>query len=288
MTGVLFSRTPARIDRGSRTAVLAARKVATVPPPSAAVSSVERALAVLEAFQDDDNSLTLAELARRTGLYKSTILRLIESLERRNFIMRLDNGQYQLGAALVRLGELSKRSTRLGDQVLPVLTRLADTTGESAVFYVRYGDQRFCLFRIDSRRTVRAHIRQGDLLPMRGAPGRVFLHFDRERARRPVGATHLLPTLRTSPGRLVPIMTQGEVDPDLATVACPVFGAGDRLVGVVAVSGPANRFGRDTAAAIGERVLEECRRLTVALGGDPARFGSEQAAAPRRRKPGAA
>ena len=264
-------------------AVLAARKHPTDSPPTPP-SSVERALAILEAFQGDDDSLTLAELARRTGLYKSTILRLIESLERRNFILRLESGQYQLGPALVRLGELAKRSTHLADQVVPALTRLVDATGESAVFYVRYGEQRICLFRIDSRRTVRAHIRQGDLLPMKGAPGRIFLHFDRKAGRRSAGAGHLPAALRTSPARLVPIMTQGEVDPDLATVACPVFGSGDALVGVVAVSGPANRFGRETAAAIGESVLDECRRLTVALGGSLLPLGAAEDAAPAQKR----
>jgi DNA-binding IclR family transcriptional regulator len=246
---------------------------------SPAPSSVERALSLLEAFEDGDTSLSLAELARRTGLYKSTILRLIESLERRDFMVRLEDGRYQLGAALVRLGELSKRSTRLGDQVLPVLNRLVETTGESAAFYVRNGNQRFCLFRIDSRRTVRDHIRQGDLLPLKGAPGRVFLHFDNRAERRSVASTRPA-SLRTNPARLVPVMTQGEFDPDLAAVACPVFGAGDALVGVVSLSGPANRFGAEAAAAMGERLLEECQRLTVALGGDLSRFGPEAARPP--------
>jgi DNA-binding IclR family transcriptional regulator len=253
-----------------------APSAAPSPPPS----SVERALSLLEAFEDGDTALSLAELARRTGLYKSTILRLIESLERRDFMVRLEDGRYQLGAALVRLGELSKRSTRLGDQVLPVLNRLVETTGESAAFYVRNGNQRFCLFRIDSRRTVRDHIRQGDLLPLKGAPGRIFLHFDKGVEKRSADMSSLPEALRTNPARLVPVMTQGEFDPDLAAVACPVFGAGDALVGVVSLSGPANRFGAAAAAAMGERLLEECQRLTVALGGDLARFGPEAARPP--------
>ena len=44
------------------------------------VAAVERALSVLGAFRDGDASLSLHELAARTGLYKSTILRLLVSL----------------------------------------------------------------------------------------------------------------------------------------------------------------------------------------------------------------
>src|ERR1700679_4033769 len=109
--------------------MLAVRRVSPGESESAAPSSVERALAVLEAFRNDDEALSLAELARRTGLYKSTILRLIESLTRRSVILRLDSGQYQLGPALIRLGELAKRSTKLADQVIPAHTRLVDGTG---------------------------------------------------------------------------------------------------------------------------------------------------------------
>ena len=46
------------------------------------VEAVERALAVLDAFQTDRTEMTLAEIAVATGFYKSTILRLAGSLER--------------------------------------------------------------------------------------------------------------------------------------------------------------------------------------------------------------
>ena len=45
------------------------------------VAAVDRALSVLSAFQDGDAALSLAELAERTRLYKSTVLRLLASLE---------------------------------------------------------------------------------------------------------------------------------------------------------------------------------------------------------------
>ena len=40
------------------------------------VAAVDRALAILDAFTDQDQKLSLAELAKRTGLYKSTAIRL--------------------------------------------------------------------------------------------------------------------------------------------------------------------------------------------------------------------
>ena len=46
------------------------------------VASVERALSILEAFSDGTSRLSLAELSVRTGFYRSTILRLTDSLRR--------------------------------------------------------------------------------------------------------------------------------------------------------------------------------------------------------------
>ena len=61
-------------------------------PGQGGVAAVDRAFAILAAFGPQDRSMTLAELGRRTGLYKSTILRLIESIERAGFLRRTDDG----------------------------------------------------------------------------------------------------------------------------------------------------------------------------------------------------
>ena len=52
------------------------------------------------------------EIADRTGLYKSTILRLCESLRKFGYIVRLGNGRFVLGGAIFRLGQtINARST---------------------------------------------------------------------------------------------------------------------------------------------------------------------------------
>ena len=238
-------------------------------------TSVERALAVLDAFRAGDQSLTLAALAQRTGFYKSTILRLAQSLQRANYLVRLESGGYQLGAALIRLGEISRRSTRIDDHIVPVLQKLVEATGESATLYVRKGVQRFCLRRVDSHRTLRDHIREGDLLPLTiGAPGRVFLYFDSDVSRPhadrgPDAARGEVPAaFRTSPSRPLPIVTRGEYEPELAAIACGVFGPGDELVGVICLTGPQSRFQRRAAQTMGDTLLDACQGLTALLGGD--------------------
>src|SRR5436190_15683993 len=109
-------------------------------PGDGGVAAVDRALTILGAFQPADQRLTLAELAQRTRFYKSTILRISQSLLRYGYLRHLDDGNYQIGPKPLMLGAIYQRSLRLGDILLPLMHELADQTGESVSFYSRHGD----------------------------------------------------------------------------------------------------------------------------------------------------
>jgi len=94
-------------------------------PSVKGVPAAERALAVLTAFRQGDGALSLAELAERTGLVKSTIMRLAVSLQHFQLLARLPDGKYQLGAEILRLGTAYQQAFSLQDHVLPTLERLA-------------------------------------------------------------------------------------------------------------------------------------------------------------------
>jgi hypothetical protein len=147
-------------------------------PGASGVAALDRAFSILFAFRPGDYALTLAELAARTGLYKSTILRLAGSLIQHRMLFRLEDGRYQIGAAPLMLGALYQRSMRLGDVVLPHMRALAEATGEAVSFYIRERDVRVCLHRVDSSHSIRDHVREGDVLPLeRGSGGRVLCAF---------------------------------------------------------------------------------------------------------------
>ncbi|REV35410.1 IclR family transcriptional regulator, partial [Mycobacterium tuberculosis] len=70
-------------------------------------------------------------------LYKSTVLRLLASLEHARLIRRRDDGRYALGMEIARLHGLYAASLSLDHIVLPVLRALVAATGESAAYHVR-------------------------------------------------------------------------------------------------------------------------------------------------------
>lgn len=96
------------------------------------VEAVERALTVLEAFDSPQERFTLAELATATGFYKSTLLRLLSSLERFDYVQRGADGRYRLGHTPVRLARRHLPSRQLETWIQPALDALATATGETA------------------------------------------------------------------------------------------------------------------------------------------------------------
>ena len=62
-------------------------------------------------------------------------------------------------------------------------------------------------------------------------------------------------------------MSYGERDPDCAAVASPVFGADNKLVGALSVSGPKSRFTDENIRKMSAQVVDAARRITYSLGG---------------------
>jgi DNA-binding IclR family transcriptional regulator len=230
-------------------------KKAKARPKLEGVASADRLLTVLTAFRRGDDALELSELAQRTQLVKSTIMRLCISLERFGLMERLDDGRYRLGTEIARLGSVYLQSFALEAHVMPALEALVAASGETASFYIRRGDQRLCLFRVDSPSPLRMHVRPGDLRPMDASSiAQVLRRFDPHSSAEDKAVE-------------TPIYSSGVTDPHVASIAMPVFGAGGRLLGALALTGPASRLTSESAEKIAPVLKQSAGVLTHALGG---------------------
>jgi DNA-binding IclR family transcriptional regulator len=224
---------------------------------SEGVGAVNRALEVLEVFNERDGMLTLAELSTRTGMYKSTILRLIESLEKFGYIQKTSEGAYRLGSKPLYLGSIYQRHFNTAQFVPQVLKRLAEEVNETASFYIREGETRVCLHRHEASRAVRASVHQGDRFPMNaGAAGHVILAFSGLSGEK-------YDRIRAS----MYAISIGERDPDTSAIASPVLGVGDSLVGVLNISVPVFRLERTSLESFLPSLFKYATELTELCGG---------------------
>lgn len=252
-TPSMYSSDDSVIQRGEY--LLATQKKGREP---SGVAAVDRALAIVQAIASQPEPCSLAKLSASTDLYKSTILRLLGSLENARYITRLSDGNYTLGPAIFRLGLAYEHANPLGEIVLPVLELLVKNGTESASLHIRHNaTSRVCLVRVNSNHSTLDRIQAGDILPIdRGAAGRLLAAFDGE-----AGAT--AEHLRESCFAL----SVGERDPACAGVACPVFGSEGTVKGVLSLSGPRERFTPAAITRMRELLLAAAKTVTQELGG---------------------
>jgi hypothetical protein len=125
------------------------------------VESVERALTVLDVFDSTQDRFTLAELASATGYYKSTLLRLLSSLERFDYVQRGQDGCYRLGHAPVRLARRHLPTRQLEAWIQPILESLAQASGETAALVEVTGSHAECRLASVSDSPLRHELRPG-------------------------------------------------------------------------------------------------------------------------------
>jgi DNA-binding IclR family transcriptional regulator len=195
-------------------------------------AAVDRALSLLKLFGSGGGPLQLSELAERAGLYKSTTLRLLASLEHAQLIVRQADGRYTLGPVIPRLHAAYAASFSLEAVVMPALRSLVDSTAETAAFHVRQGDHRVCVYRVDSPQPVREQ---------HPAPGALYASIRRS------GVAVLA----------------GDRLPGVAGISSPVFDAAGVLIGAVTLVMPRERLENAQVP----HVIDAARVITTRLGG---------------------
>lgn len=218
------------------------------------VAAVDRAFLIVNAVASSEGPISLADLSRETGLYKSTLLRLIASLEKTSLVIRRHDGRYLLGPYAHKLGRAYQTTFQLTDTLQPLLEEAVAMGSESSSFHVyNDSDTRMCLLRIDSNHSTLDSINVGDLLPLvHGAAGRLIRRFQ---------GGNTAPSLEN-----VFELSMGERDPDCAAVACAVFGVNNEFIGAISLSGPKERFTPEAIASLETMVRQISQKASEQLG----------------------
>ncbi|MFF9647380.1 IclR family transcriptional regulator [Kitasatospora aureofaciens] len=124
-----------------------------------------------------DRELTPAQIAELTGEPRSSVYRLLTSLQQLELVEKgARRGTYRLGLHLLRLGESVKSGFDERALALPVMEQLHEATGETVFLCVRRGPEAVCIERLDGKWVQSLALRVGGSLPLHaGAAPRVLL-----------------------------------------------------------------------------------------------------------------
>ena len=143
-------------------------------------SMVARVAVLLRAFDQEHDSLTVSELAQRTGLPIGTTHRIANELVGERLLNR-DGTSYSIGTGLWEVGELSMVSLRFREIALPFLLSLYEVTGENVHLAILDGFDALYVARLVGPRSVPTISRMGGRLPLHTTGvGKALLAFQDE------------------------------------------------------------------------------------------------------------
>lgn len=240
------------------------------------VRAVERALDILLCFAGTETELGLSDIAKRIGLHKSTVHRLLASLESKGFIRRHPQTEkYRLGWSVLELVSNVYQSDDLSSIVSPEMTRLRDLLGETISLYVLSGIERIRIQAVESQQPVRRVANVGRRLPLYvGASGKVLLAYSSEELLEELMTDaswppeldreefcHALQQVREA-GYAISIE---EREPGAAAVAAPIRTRSGEAVAALSISGPVDRFTPEVVERFAEEVRKSAEMLTKML-----------------------
>jgi IclR family acetate operon transcriptional repressor len=226
-------------------------------PQTPPTTSIEKALDLLLALGQRGGSAGLLTLAESVGVPKSSAHRLLQSLVSRGLVARTADGAYQLGGALVALGEVARRGDALLSASEPALREAARATGQSCFLVLAREGQLVVAQVAEGSGFLRAMPTLGGRVPVHAsASGRLYLAFDPAQVELAAATEwqrftkHTPLSKRALLARVAQAKAQAydtnvaEWMPDVAVVAAPVR-VGDGLVATVALATSLGHFERE-------------------------------------------
>ena len=243
-------------------------------------SVLARAAAVLDAFGADTPELGVSELARRSGLAKSTAHRMAGELVRLGWLEQT-GAKVRLGLRLFELGQLVPRQRALKDAALPFMEDLREATSSNVHLAVLEGIEVVYVEILRVRDSQPLPSRVGGRLPAHATGvGKAILAFspsDVVRARVEAGLPRRTAYTVIMPGALMRELAtiretgisydRQESAMGVVCAAAPVFGADGRVLGSLSVTGRAERLDTERMApAVRTAALALSRQLGAPLG----------------------
>ncbi len=247
------------------------------------INSIVRACAILRALAKDNESLRVGEIAKRMGLDRTTVYRIVVTLENIGFLERKPGTkEYKLGLGAFEVGSAYLRTTDLYSVARPVMIDLAQEVQEAVHWAILSGDNTVCIDKIDTPRGLGTMSKIGRAAPLHcSSVGKVLLAFQPEDRRQAIigrlTLTRYTERTITSPDVLRQelekvrrrgyCVTYGEGEIDMACIAGPIFDHSGTVVAGLSIGGPIHRMsGSDATGFMVQRLLAATRRISEKLG----------------------
>lgn len=239
------------------------------------VRAVERAIGLLFRLAAHPGGASLQQLAQEVGCSKSTVHRLLATLERLEVVERDQiPGRYRLGRRARELGREGWGESDLRQIALPYMQRLRDLSEETVTLHLVDGAEHVVIEQCESPQEIRRSLAIGQRAPLlRGATAKAILAFlPPDQRARTLAAVRTVDEEGPSERELADIRSLGyafsisERVPGGASISVPIHDRHGRVCAALSVSGPSFRFTAARAIRCAPALMQAAREIAAALG----------------------
>ena len=248
---------------------------------SQSVRSVDRALDILLCFTREEPARSLTQIAEAIHMSKTTVHRLLATLENKRFITRDSaTGLYRLGLRFIEMASFVLQDAELQRWAKPYLQRLAAECGETVDLSILDGSHVIYLEVIESPQRVKLAAAVGQRLPayftasgkalLAFLPGEIVKKIISENLaessnHHPASIPEMIEDLRATAARGYAISEQ-EYEEEINAVAAPIFDKDRNPIASIAIVGPSYRLSKDRLPALGESLRQMMQVISDDVG----------------------
>lgn len=245
---------------------------------------VEKAVEVLDRLAEN-GELSVAQLATITGEPRSSLYRLISSLESLGLVEQASSrGLIRLGTKLIYWGAATQSGLSVRDRALPIMREINQETGLTTYLLVRRGNVGVCMERLEGIRVASLALLLGGSLPLHvGAAPRALLAFSNPDSWEEYANNNVLEspvaeesmskeglfTLLESERKQGFTISDGDVSLGISSIGAPVFNHKNSIEAAISVSGIHSQVLGENRERHIEHVVDGARRISELMGAKP-------------------
>ncbi|SKC84426.1 IclR family transcriptional regulator [Maledivibacter halophilus] len=246
------------------------------------LKSAENVLNILCLWESNkEQSLGLNEISKLTGINKSTVHKILQSLKKRNFVQQNEvNRKYSLGVGILRLGTCVLKNLDLREVAHPLLKQLAHMCQNTVTLGIRSDNNFIFIDRIDGRDNVRFYCDIGKVTPFYGgaAAKALFAHLsdgdinkilqsieEKKFTKKTKGKSALMEEIKSIRKNGFSISDE-EVDIGVLAVGAPIFDYSGKAIAGVAIAGIKQTFTSEILEINKKLLLEYTHIISKKMG----------------------
>jgi IclR family KDG regulon transcriptional repressor len=143
------------------------------------IQSLDRALQILDLFDEYTPSLKITEISKKMSLHKSTLHSLLKTLIKHGYMAQEEeSGKYKLGLKLIEKGQLLLQSLDIRTVANKNLSELSKDTGQTAHLVILNGKEGVYLDKVEGEKAAIRYSRLGGRVPLHcSAVGKILAAF---------------------------------------------------------------------------------------------------------------